>query len=44
MHPNEIGWEGVDWFDLAEDRYKLLAVENMAVKLLSSIKCGEFLD
>jgi len=34
----------MDWFDLAEDMDNLLAVENMVMKLLSSIKCGEFLD
>jgi len=33
MHSNEIGWEGMDWFDLAEDRDKLLAVENMVMNL-----------
>ena len=44
MHLNEIGWESMDWFDLAEDRDKLLAIENMVMNLLISVKGGEFLD
>jgi hypothetical protein len=29
----EIGWSGMDWIDLAEDRNKWLAVVNTAVHL-----------
>jgi hypothetical protein len=39
MDLREIGWEGVDWIHLAQDRDKWLAVVNT-----NSIKGREFLD
>jgi hypothetical protein len=29
----EIGWDGVDWIDLAENRYKWRALVNTAMNL-----------
>jgi hypothetical protein len=40
----EIGWEGVDWIDLAQDRNKYSAVGNAVMNLPGSIKRGVFLD
>jgi hypothetical protein len=34
----------VVWIDLAHDRDKWRALVNTVMTLLSSIKCGEFLD
>jgi hypothetical protein len=39
----EVGWGGMDWIDLAEDRDRWCAVANV-VMYLGSIKCGDFLD
>jgi hypothetical protein len=40
----EVGWGGMDWIDLAEDRDRWQALVNMIMNLFCSIKCGEFLD
>ena len=40
----EIGWEGVDWIDLTQDRNKCSAVGNALMNLPGSIKRGVFLD
>jgi hypothetical protein len=40
----EIGWEGVDWIHLAQDRDQWQALVNMVINLLGSIKGGELLD
>jgi len=40
----EIGWKGVDWIDLAQDRKKCSAVENTVMNLPGSLKRGVFLD
>jgi hypothetical protein len=37
----EVGWGGMDWIDLAQDRDRWRAVVNAVMKL--SVKCGEFL-
>jgi hypothetical protein len=34
MDLKEIGWQGVDWIDLAQDRDKWWAFVNMVMKLL----------
>jgi len=39
----EVGWGGMDWIDLAEDRGRWCAVVNV-VMYLGSIKCRDFLD
>jgi hypothetical protein len=40
----EVGWEGMDWINLTQDRDRWQALVNMAIKLLSSIKCMELPD
>jgi hypothetical protein len=40
MDLREIGWEGVDWMHLAQDRDEWLDV----VEPSESTKCGEFLE
>jgi hypothetical protein len=44
MDLQEVGWEGVDWIDMAQDRDRRRAVVNAVMNLGGSIKCGEFLD
>ena len=39
----EVGWGGMGWIDLAEDRDRWCAVVNV-VMYFGSIKCGDFLD
>jgi hypothetical protein len=36
-----IGWESLNWIDLAQGRNQLWAVVNMVANLGDSIKCGE---
>jgi len=43
MSPQEIGWDGVDWIDLARDRDKRRGSEN-GIKPLCSIKYRKFFD
>jgi hypothetical protein len=33
MDFREIGWDGMDWIDLAEDRYQWKALVNMVLNL-----------
>jgi hypothetical protein len=33
MDPREVGWEGMDWIDLAQDRNKRRAVVNAVMNL-----------
>jgi hypothetical protein len=33
MDLQEVGWEGMDWTDLAQDRYRWRAVVNAAMNL-----------
>jgi hypothetical protein len=44
MDFREIGWDGMDWIDLAQDRDHWRAVVNTVMNLLGSIKCWEFLE
>jgi hypothetical protein len=41
MGLHKVGWEGVGWIDLAQDRDRWRALVN---EPSASIKCGEFLD
>jgi hypothetical protein len=34
MDLREIGWDGVDWIDLAQDRDQWMALVNTVMKLL----------
>jgi hypothetical protein len=35
---------GMDWIELAQDRYRWRVLVNVVMNLQSYIKCGEFLD
>jgi hypothetical protein len=35
MDLREIGWDGIDWIDLAQDRDELRALVNMVMNLRS---------
>ena len=43
MDVKEIGWEGVDWIDLAQDRDKWQAVVNTVKNLQVTSNAGNFL-
>jgi hypothetical protein len=43
MDHTEIGWEGVDWIDLAQDRDELLAVVNTVMNIQVSQNARNFL-
>ena len=40
MDLQEVGCEGMDWIDLAQDRDRWWALRNVVVKLWSTGKCG----
>jgi hypothetical protein len=40
----EIGWDGKNWIDLAEDRDQWRALVNTVMNLRGSIKTGKFLS
>jgi hypothetical protein len=44
MDYKEIGWGGMDWIDLAQDRNQWRDVVNTAMNLRGSIKCWEILE
>jgi hypothetical protein len=44
MALREIGWDGVDWIDMARDRYQWKAHVNTALNLRGSIKRWEVLE
>jgi hypothetical protein len=44
MDLKEIGWKGVEWIHLAEDRDQWWAFCERGNELSGSIKGGEFLD
>ena len=43
INPEEIGWEGVDWISIAEDRDKWWALMNTVVNLVFHKMFGIFL-
>jgi hypothetical protein len=44
MDLREVGWEGVDWIHLPQDRDQWQAFVNTVNEAISSIKGGEFID
>ena len=44
MDVREVGWEGMNWVDLAQDRGRWMGCCECCNELSGSIKCGEFLD
>jgi hypothetical protein len=42
--PREVGWDGVDWVDLAEDRDQWWALVNMVMNLQVPWDAGKFLS
>jgi hypothetical protein len=43
MDLRELGWDGMDWIDLAQDREQWRVLVNKVMNLGGSIKCWEFL-
>jgi hypothetical protein len=44
MDHREIGWDGMDWIALAQDRDQWNAFVNMAMNLRVSLNAGKFLS
>jgi hypothetical protein len=44
MDLRDIGWDGVDWIDMAQDRYQWRALVNTVLNLRGSIKYWEVLQ
>jgi hypothetical protein len=44
MDLQEVGWESMDWTDLAQDRDRWWALSKCGKESSGSTKCGEFLD
>jgi len=44
MCVQEVGWGGIDWIDLAQDRDRWRELMNAVMNLRVCIKYGEFLD
>jgi hypothetical protein len=43
MDLQEVGWEGVDWIDMAQDRDRWRALVNMVMNLRVAYNAGNFL-
>jgi hypothetical protein len=44
MDLREIGWDGMDWIDLAQDRDQWMDLVNMAMNLRVPQSAGKFLS
>jgi hypothetical protein len=44
MDLREIGWDGMDWIEVAQDRDQWRALVNTVMNLRGSIKCWEALE
>jgi hypothetical protein len=44
MYLQEVGCRGMDWIDVAQDKYRWRALVNAVMNIRGYIKCGEFLD
>jgi hypothetical protein len=44
MDLREIGWNGMDWIDLAQDRDQLRALVNTVMNLRVALYAGKFLN
>jgi hypothetical protein len=44
MDLREIGWDDMDWIDLAQDRDQWRALVNKVMNLRGSVKCWEVLE
>jgi hypothetical protein len=44
MDLREIGWDGMDWTDLAQDRGQWRAFVNTVMNISGSIKCWEIVE
>jgi hypothetical protein len=42
--PNNVGLEGADWINVAQDNNKWRALENTVMAVMSSMECPKFLD
>jgi hypothetical protein len=42
MDLKEVGWEDMDWFNLAKDSFQWRPVVKTVMKLWYPIKCGKF--
>jgi hypothetical protein len=44
MDRSEIGWDGVDWIDMAQDRDQWRALVNTVLNLRVPLNAGKFLS
>jgi hypothetical protein len=44
MDLREMGWDGVDWIDMAQDRDQWRALVNTVLNLSGFMKCWEVLE
>jgi hypothetical protein len=44
MELREVGWGGVDWIDLAQDKGQVTGACKCDIELSGVVKCEEFLE